>query len=197
MNHSPDKKKIFILLGSSAATGFTGMLADAYEAGAEKAGHEIQRIDINDLEFDPVLHEGYNKIQTLEPDLVRVQECFKWADHVVILYPNWWLSMPALLKGMFDRMWLPGFAFKFNHETHAVEELFQGKSARVIVVDGAHSPFMTRLKYGDYTNEISRGILGFSGMDVHVTTLGPCERADEHQHDEWITEVRELGMRGV
>lgn len=191
------KKKIFILLGNSTASGFTGLLADAYDAGARAAGHEVRRINISELRFDPVLHKGYNEIQALEPDLIRVQENFKWADHVVILYPNWWTSMPALLKGMFDRMWLPGFAFKFDHKTHAVDELFRAKSARVIVVDGAHGPFMTRLKYGDYTNEISRGILGFSGMNVHVTTLGPCERADEHQHEEWITEVHELGAGGV
>ena len=100
-----------------------------------------------------------------------MQENIRWADHVVILYPNWWVSMPAVLKGLFDRIWLPDFAFHFDKATCDVVELLTGKTARVIVVDGAHSPFMTRLKYGDYTNEIARGILGFSGMKVHVTTM--------------------------
>src|SRR3989344_1807389 len=139
-------RKIFILVGHSNLAGFTG-----------------------ELHFDPILHKGYSEIQALEPDLVTVQENIRWADHVVILYPNWWISMPAILKGLFDRIWLPGFAFHFDKETHSVIELLEGKTARVIVIDGAHSPFMTRLKYGDYTNEISRGILGFAGMKVHVT----------------------------
>lgn len=190
-------RKIFILFGNSHRGGFTDELADAYERAARAAGHDVQRLNIGELSFDPILHKGYSEIQPLEPDLVRVQEMIKWADHLVVLYPNWWISMPAILKGLFDRVWLPGFAFKFDHATHEVEGLLQGKTARVIVVDGAHSPFMTRLKYGDYTNEISRGILGFAGMSVQVTTLGPCERADEHQHEEWITEVRELGRGGV
>jgi uncharacterized RmlC-like cupin family protein len=54
--------------------------------------------------------------------------------------------------------------------------------------------FLTQTKY---TNEISKGILGFAEMNVHVTTLGPCERADEHRHEEWITEVQDMGRKGI
>lgn len=190
-------RKIFILVGNPCLEGFTGELADAYEQEARSGGHEVKRLNLGELQFDPILHRGYEVIQPLEPDLLKVQECVRWADHLVILYPNWWTSMPALLKGMFDRMWLPGFAFSFDKKTHSVVELLKGKTARVIVVDGARSPFMTRLKYGDYTNEISRGILGFSGLDVHVTTMGPCEHPDRDKHDAWVKEVRELGSQGI
>ncbi|MDO8514830.1 MAG: NAD(P)H-dependent oxidoreductase [bacterium] len=190
-------RKIFILVGHSHLHGFTGELADAYENAARAAGNETKRVNLSELRFDPILHKGYSEIQPLEPDLKLVQENIRWADHVVILYPNWWTSMPALLKGMFDRIWLPGFAFHFDKETHDVVELLKGKTARVIVVDGAHSPFMTRLKYGDYTNEISRGILGFSGMDVHVTTMGPAEHSEPVKHDAWVAQVRELGSQGI
>lgn len=190
------QRKIFILLGHSHRGGFTAELASVYESAAREAGHEVRRLNIDELQFDPILHKGYSEIQPLEPDLIRVQENIRWADHIVILYPNWWTSMPAILKGMFDRMWLPGFAFKFDHATHEVEGLLQGKTARVIVVDGAHSPFMTRLKYGDYTNEISRGILGFSGIKTHVTTMGPCEHTDPSRHSAWIEDVRALGTKG-
>jgi len=190
-------RKIFILVGHSYLQGFTAELADAYETAARAALHTVKRLNLSELRFDPILHKGYNEIQPLEPDLLAVQENIRSADHVVILYPNWWTSMPALLKGMFDRMWLPGFAFSFDKKTHAVIELLKGKTARVIIVDGAHSPFMTRLKYGDYTNEISRGILGFSGMKVHVTTMGPCEHPDTAQHDAWVAQVRELGIQGI
>ena len=190
-------RKIFVLLGHSHTQGFTAELADAYERAARTAGHEVKRLNLGELKFDPILHKGYSEIQPLEPDLVRVQENIRWAKHVVILYPNWWTSMPALLKGRFDRMWLPGFAFSFSKENHDITELLEGKTARVIVVDGAQSPFMTRLKYGDYTNEISRGILGFSGMHVQVTTMGPCEHPDVAKHEEWVAQVRNLGSEGI
>lgn len=190
-------RKIFILLGHSQTDGFTGKLADTYEQAAQVAGHAVRRLNIGNLKFDPILHKGYSEAQPLEPDLVLVQENILWADHFVVFYPNWWVSMPAILKGLFDRMWLPGFAFSFDKETHDVIELLHGKTARVVVVDGVHSPFMTRLKYGDYTNEISRGILGFAGMKARVTTMGPCEYPDVEKHERWIKEVQELGTQSI
>jgi len=189
-------KKIFVLLGNPDKDTFSGAMADTYEKAARDAGHEVKRLNIGDLSFDPILQKGYKVIQKLEPDLLRVQELINWADHFVVVYPNWWCTMPALLKGMFDRMWLPGFAFNFDKKTKNLIKRLKGKTARVIVVAGTHSPFMTWLKFGDYTNEIARGILGFSGMDVSVTTFGPCDKCSDTDKEKWLGQLRNLGKRG-
>jgi putative NADPH-quinone reductase len=195
MSEAP--KKVFILLGNPDADSFSGHIATSYQEGAEGAGHEVRRLNIGDLTFDPILHKGYKEIQELEPDLKKVQENITWADHVVIVYPNWWCTMPAILKGFFDRAWLPGFAFNFDKETHKLIQRLDGKTARVIVLAGTHSPFQTWLKFGDYTNEIKRGILEFAGMTTCVTTYGPCDahRCNEGDHERWMQEVRDLGER--
>jgi len=189
-------KKIFVLLGNPDKDTFSGAMADTYEKAARDAGHEVKRLNIGDLSFDPILQKGYKVIQKLEPDLLRVQELINWADHFVVVYPNWWCTMPALLKGMFDRMWLPGFAFNFDKKTKNLIKRLKGKTARVIVVAGTYSPFMTWLKFGDYTNEIARGILGFSGMDVSVTTFGPCDKCSDTDKEKWLGQLRNLGKRG-
>lgn len=189
-------KKILIILGNPDTDTFSGGLATQYEQSARAAGHGVERINIGELDFDPVLHKGYKEIQELEPDLLMVQEKINWADHIVIIYPNWWCTMPAVLKGMFDRMWLPGFAFNFDKQSKKLIQRLKGKTARVIIVAGTHSPFMTWWQFGDYTNEIAHGILGFAGIKTSITAFGPSERVTEKKLEKWKAQVDGLGKKG-
>ncbi len=191
------QKKILVLLGHTDSDTFSGSVADHYQVGAEDAGHEVVRVNIGELNFDPILHRGYKEIQQLEPDLVQLQETINWADHVVIVYPNWWCTMPAMLKGLFDRIWIPGFAFNFDKQTKRVVQRLKGKTGRVIIVAGSHSPFKTWWLFGDYTNEIQYGILGFAGISTAVYPIGPTERTTDTQRKNWLKRIEQLGKRGV
>ena len=191
------QKKILIILGHTDKETYSGAMADHYQAGAEEAGHEVVRVNIGDLEFDPILHKGYKEIQQLEPDLIKLQETFTWADHVVIVYPNWWCTMPAILKGLFDRIWIPGFAFNFDKKTKKVIQRLKAKTARVIIVAGSHSPFKTWWMFGDYTNEIQHGVLGFAGLETAVSAFGPCERVTDETRSKWLKKIELLGRTGV
>lgn len=191
-------KKIFILLGHSDKDTYSGALADSYEKGARESGHEVRKTCLGDLSFDPILHKGYKEIQELEPDLIKVQEDINWADHLVFVYPNWWNTMPAILKGMFDRIFLPGFAFNFNKKTKKVLRLLKGKSAHVIIASGSYHPFYIRLHFGDFKNEIQKGILGFAGVSpVKVTTYGPTQKVTDEIREIWKDKVYKFGKKGL
>jgi putative NADPH-quinone reductase len=192
-------KKIYILLGHPNTDSLTGRLADAYEVGALKAGHEVRRQNIAEMKFDPILHKGYRVIQELEPDLKTFQANIKWADHIVILYPSWWATMPALLKGLIDRAWLPGFAFNFT----TVMGFFpgwimrlKGKSARMIILANTH-PWATWLLFGSFTNELARATLKFSGIrPVRIKVFSPSETAGDATRAGWIKKVEQWGKDG-
>jgi len=191
------KKKITILLGHpDSGETLSGELTVVYEAAAKAAGHEVQLIKLGDLQFDPILHKGYKTIQELEPDLKKVQEAVAWCDHFVIFYPNWWCTMPALLKGMFDRMWLPGFAFNMRKNADGTPAMgwtkkMKGKTSRVFVLSGSH-PLLIMALFGDYTNEIKKGILWFAGFKVKLSRFGPTEHAPEWKINEWRRKVQKL-----
>lgn len=192
-------KNIFILFGGTDKDSFCGSVADAYEAGARGAGHMVKRINVGEISFDPILYKGYKVIQTLEPDLQLVQTYMKWADHVVVVYPNWWGTMPAILKGLFDRMFLPGFAFRFQKEGLLKgigwEKLLSGRSASVFITMNVY-PLLAWILYGDNSNEIRRNILKFAGFSpVRLMKVGPVERMKQPALDALKKKATKLGAK--
>ncbi|MBU6310367.1 NAD(P)H-dependent oxidoreductase [Patescibacteria group bacterium] len=189
-------KKIFILLGHPTTASLSGSVASAYEEGALEAGHEVRRMNVGDMRFDPVLRSGYQKIQELEPDLKTFQANVSWCDHFVIVYPNWWSAMPAVLKGIFDRAWLPGFAYNFYKDGRlGWHKRLRGKSARILVLSNAH-PLLTWLFFGEFTNELARATLGFAGIaPVRVKVFSPSEKASPERIGWWLRTVKNWGKR--
>lgn len=189
------KKKVFILLGHPNKDTLNGALADEYEKGAREIHCEVRRMNIGDMQFDPILHKGYKMRQELEPDLVKFQENVKWADHFVIFYPSWWSTMPALLKGLFDRVWLPGFAYNFVNGGYLWKRLMKGKSASMITTSDT-APIIQRLVFGDTTNELRKGILWFSGFGpIYVHKFGYLKHFGEKRAKSIKCKVYKLGRR--
>lgn len=125
-------RSILILLGHPDRDSLCGALAQRYATAAENAGHQVRLIALGDLQFDPVLRHGYRQIQPLEADLQDAAEAIEACDHLVLVYPTWWGAMPALLKGFFDRVLLPGYAFRYRRDSVWWDRLLAGRSARVI-----------------------------------------------------------------
>ena len=189
-------KKIFILLGHpNSDDTFCKSLADAYEKGAREAGHEVKRMNIWNMQFDPILHKGYKIIQQLEPDLLTFHENIKWCEHFVVVYPTWWTSMPALLKGLFDRAWISGFAFRFK-PNGTWNKLLIGRSASVFTTMGAPAIF-ERILFGDVTKTLKNNLLKFAGFSpVKSTWVGNAEKMKIEDRQKWFDKMGKLGRLG-
>jgi len=194
-------KKILVLLGHPDKSGFCGEMADSYCESARAAGHTVERMNIGEMQFDPVLHHGYRERQELEPDLARFQQLVQSSDHFVVIHPVWWVGMPALLKGLFDRAWLPGSAFRYmkmpsGKRSIFWHRMFRGKSARIIIASGTH-PWLVRLLPGNVNAQLRWGILWFAGFKVHTTWFGPSENIPEGRKARWLSKVMNLGKKGI
>ena len=105
----------------------------------------MRELKLGELAFDPILHEGYEQSQVLEPDLLEAQRQIHWAEHLVFVYPVWWGGLPALLQGFFDRALQPGFAFRYRGtQDKDWEQLLGGRSADLLV---CHDQPLSRLRF--------------------------------------------------
>ncbi len=175
-------------------------MADAYESAARAAGHTVNRMNIGDMQFDPVLHFGYRQRQELEPDLLKFQQLVTESEHFVIIHPVWWVGMPGGLKGLFDRAWLPGSAFRYiktsaGARTIFWNRLFKGKTARIIVTSGT-LPLLVKFLPGNVNAQLKWGILWFAGFSVRTNWFGPAENIPEQRKARWLAKIRTLGASG-
>ncbi|MFC5471792.1 NAD(P)H-dependent oxidoreductase [Cohnella suwonensis] len=190
------KSNVLVINGHPDDRSFCAALSDAYREGAAGNRATVKTIDLGRIDFVPILKFGYRQRIELEPPLLEAQELIRWADHLVFVYPTWWGTMPALLKGFVDRVFLPGFAFKYRENSVLWDKLLKGKTARLIVTSDTPS-WYNRIFYKRAGHLVmQRNILKFCGITpVKITEIGPVKSSTLERRDQWLTEVRRLGER--
>ena len=190
------KKKILIINGHPDKESFNFALANAYKTGALAAGHEVQEIIVRDLVFNPNLQFGYRKRTDIEPDLFDAREKITWANHMIIIYPVWWGSVPAMLKGFLDRVLLPGFAFKKRENSVWWDKFLTNKSARIICTMDQPSWYYRLVYARPSTNAMKKATLEFCGIKpVRVTSIGPIRLSKDSYRSNWLKKVEVLGKK--
>ncbi|MBI5067202.1 MAG: NAD(P)H-dependent oxidoreductase [Deltaproteobacteria bacterium] len=189
-------RRILVIDAHPRAGSFCAALATAYVEESRRAGAEVDRLDLRDLRFDPMLRDDVALEQPLEPDLEQAQRRLAAAEHLVLVYPIWWGSYPALLKAFLDRAMLPGFAFKYRPQGRGWDKLLAGRSARVISTMDT-PPLLFRLLMGSPAHRaMGRATLGFCGVKpVRFTDVGSVKGSTPAQRQAWLGEARKLGRQ--
>ncbi|GGO86481.1 dehydrogenase [Marinobacterium nitratireducens] len=172
-------------------------LAESYADGARTAGHEVRLIEVARLDF-PWLHTKIDFEEHRPPEAIaEAQEAIRWANHLVIFYPLWLGTMPAVLKAFLEQTLRPDFAFTYDDNGN-VEKQLSGRSARVVVTMGMPA-FVYRWYFGAHgLKNLRRNILGFCGIHpVNSTLLGRVESADETRRQGWLLELYRLGAEAL
>jgi NAD(P)H dehydrogenase (quinone) len=189
-------KKILVILGQPQRRSYGGALAQAYIEGARAAGAEVREMYLGELQFIACANASQPPPAALEPDLARAQEAIRWAEHLVFVYPIWWGTIPALLKGFIERVFTEGFAVKFRDDSPWWDRLLKGRSARLIVTMNTPS-FIYRWMFGrPGHNTMKKTILEFCGVKpVRITEIGPVRNSTDAKRQQWLERVREIGKQ--
>jgi putative NADPH-quinone reductase len=164
--------KTLLILAHPAKNSLCEILADKYLAKTKEEGREIRYVKLKNLQFDLNLHEGYSGEQPLEQDLENVKADILWCNHLVIIFPTWWGTYPALLKGFIDRIFLPGFAYKYHKGKLFQEKLLKGKSGHLITTMNAPSIYYDLFYFGAGIRSLKTAVFDFCGIyPVRVTKI--------------------------
>lgn len=94
---------------------FNRALCDVAVESAKSNGHEVRLIDLHAEGFNPVMSADerrlYHEDGPPPSDVAPHIASLRWAEGIIFVYPTWWYSQPAILKGWMDRVWRPGVTF--------------------------------------------------------------------------------------
>jgi putative NADPH-quinone reductase len=176
---------------------FCHALADEYAKGAEDGGHDVMRVDVATLEFSLLRTKEEFEKGTPPEAIKRAQDIVAWADHLVIIYPLWLGSMPALLQGFLEQLLRPGFAFEYQKSGGMAKKLLKGKSARIVVTMGMPAFVYRWIFFAHSLKSLTRNTLWFCGIGpVKSTIIGSIEGLTDRQRADWLDEMRGLGDVG-
>lgn len=175
-------------------------LATAYREGAETAGHEVRLLDLATLPV-PLLRTQEAFLHEEVPEALKAaSQAITEAEHLVIVFPLWLGTMPALLKAFLEQVMRPGVAFFYADSKGSgfPKAGLGGRSARIVVTMGMPA-MVYRLWFRDHGIAcLRRNILNFVGIKpVRETLFGMVEGAEPKRRDEWLAKMRRLGCRGA
>lgn len=136
--------------------------------------HTAEKADLAAERFDPRFtltdHRHFNGQAEASPDVLAEQQRLNRADALVLVYPVYWWSFPAQLKGWIDRVFIAGWAFD-EQEGRIVKRL-NHLPVHLIAIGGADTrTFLRRGYFGSMRNQIDHGIFDYCGAPVATSEL--------------------------
>lgn len=121
---------------------FNAALKETVLATLAEAGHEIRLIDLYEQGFEPAMsadeRRGYHERDSNVLPVSEHVDAINWCQMLVFVYPTWWYGLPAMLKGWFDRVWVPHVTFEMPTETSGTKPKMQHiKKIAVVTTCGA------------------------------------------------------------
>jgi len=186
---------ILIITAHPSTRNLTQGIAEIYKNEKETQGNTLKLVDLyKDKQLPYLSFENTHDVG--KSDEVRYyQEQIKWAEQVVIIYPFWWGSMPAIVKNWLDQVLTSGFAFTYGENGRPMG-LLQGRSVRVIATCGA--PKFLYVLNGINRANVNiwkKSIVKFCGMDFDGYHLFGAVDTSGKNVDKIFASVRKMAQK--
>jgi NAD(P)H dehydrogenase (quinone) len=152
---------------------YCGTILDRFTEGLGRVGHTHEIADLHAEKFDPVFAEAdFAQFhgRPMEARVLTEQARVDRADALALISPIWWLSLPAMLKGWFDRVWSNGWAYEWEHDPEG--SLLSERPFLFLLTAAGSAGTWQRYGYGAAFDAALRlGLLGWCGAGESTVAI--------------------------
>jgi NAD(P)H dehydrogenase (quinone) len=166
--------QILVIYCHPVAESFAASAHQTVLEALRAGGHKVTDVDLYAENFDPVMSrqdrlDYLNTERNIRP-VRKYDEQLATTDAIVLVYPAWWYGMPAMLKGYFDRVWLPGVASDVLPDGAVSTDRLKNIRRIIVVTTYGGSWWMVRVGLGDPARKvIGRAVRALCARTCRVT----------------------------
>lgn len=179
---------------------FCGAILAAVERGLKTGGHKCRVINLDQDDFDPVMRSkdllafvgagraGEDALDAIDDQVREYKEHLEWAEHLVMIFPVWWMTTPAMTKGFIDKVIFPAIAYDMK-DGRLVSRLSLRK---VTVITTMNTPAdIYREVFGNpLEGSLIKGTFRQIGIEnIEWTSLSEVKQVSREQREAWLEEI--------
>ena len=193
--------KTLIIFNHPYEGSFCSAIRDAVKSGLRKGRHSCKVINLDKDRFDPVMREKDLKafklrgeedltlIDGVDPIVLRYKKKLEWAERIVMIFPIWWMTVPAMTKGFIDKVIFPGMIYKMEGGK-LVSMLSRLK--QVVIITTMNTP--AAIYESNFGNSIEgsliKGTFNQIGIhDIRWISLNMVKQVGDEKRWLWLDEI--------
>ncbi|MBQ8839235.1 MAG: NAD(P)H-dependent oxidoreductase [Bacteroidales bacterium] len=188
---------------------YCNAILEAVRNGLEQGGHHHDVIHLDNDGFDPVMRGkdlkafamagrlGEAALEEVDPLIMTYKTRLEWAERLVMIFPIWWMTMPAMMKGFIDKVIFPAIAY--NMDGGRLKSRLQSLRS-VIVISTMNTPAeIYRNMFGNsLEGSLIKGTFKQIGItDVEWISLNEVKQVTDEQRKAWLDGIEAVFRKPV
>ncbi len=193
--------KTLIIYNHPHEGSFCSAIRDAVISGLDIGGHEYKVINLDKDGFDPVMREKDLKAfveggrdskmwpEGVDSLVMNYVQKMQWAERIVMIFPIWWMSTPAMTKGFIDKVIFPGMVYKM--ESGKLVSMLS-KLKQVVIISTMNTP--AAIYESNFGNSLEgsliKGTFNQIGIhDIRWISLNMVKQVGDEKRWVWLDEI--------
>lgn len=201
--------KTLIIYNHPHEGSFCSAIREAVKSGLNTGQHECKIINLDKDQFDPVMKEkdlgafvkagrvGEEGLTDVDPIVLRYKKKLEWAEHLVLIFPIWWMTMPAMMKGFIDKVIFPAIAYNMvNGKLQS--RLKSLKQVTVITTMNTPSDIYKEYFGNSIEGSLIKGTFNQIGIhDIRWISLNMVKQVGDEKRWVWLDEIENQFASGT